>query len=393
MSLMMPTMMVGNRGIPQSTLGSKLEELAELEFRFGRFPLLIKGYLKVENVFIMLINSEGNWVHRECGNSVVEDRNGQKISDYTLVADGLVSIIDTCADSRILNGIIKNSSPELRSYIGHPLETKGGSRIGVLCAWGSQPRLFTEDEQKIFEDAVFWIQRELSSALELERAADIQRSFLPESDLQIQGYEIAGFCQPHFSVGGDFYDWFRSSNGVAFTLGDVMGKGIGSAIMAASVRAAIRATSWDHGVLEGMKIATQVLESDLRKAEAFVTLIHGQLDTCSHLVSYVDAGHGLTMHLTKNGKITRMDTANFPIGTGLVEEWEVQTIEMAPGDTLLMLSDGFLDMFEGSMDRLNEIAEIALTWKDASEIVVELQKIVRGSTTPDDVTALVLRRN
>ena len=292
-----------------------------------------------------------------------------------------------------MDGTIRNDAPNLRWYLGYPLKEKEGSRVGVLCAWGTQPRVFTSNELKMFEDAAFWVQRELLSNIELDRASEIQRSLLPENNVVISGYEIAGFCQPHFSVGGDFYDWIHTPDGAAFTLGDVMGKGIGSALMAATVRSAFRTASWQHKVDEVMSIAAQVLEPDLDRAGAFVTLIHGQLNQLTNEIRYIDAGHGLTMHVSSAGKVTRLVANNYPIGIGQIEDWVIQEIHMERGDTLIMISDGFLDVFDGAFDRLKVITDIALRAKSAQEIVDELQRIIHHSITPDDVTALVLRRN
>ena len=285
-----------------------------------------------------------------------------------------------------------SDEPNLRRSACSCLETKGGAPIGVLCAWGSKPHIFSAEELENFEDMVFWLQRQFEAAKELNRASGIQRGMLPQGDIAISGYEIAGFCQPHLSVGGDFYDWIETVDALAFTLADVMGKGIGSAIMAATVRATIRAASWSQGAEQAMTIASQVLEPDLQKVGSFVTLIHGQLDTFQNQVRFIDAGHGLSAHVTKDGKITRLITSNYPIGTGQNEEWQILNIEMAPGDTLIMLSDGMLDIFDDSLDRLDEIADMAMVANSAQEIIDKLKEIVSNSVTSDDVTALILRR-
>ncbi len=393
MSLTMQAPKIGNVELFQQRVVGQPFNRTELQQRIGRLPQLIKGIFKVENVFIRLIDEEGCWIRTGVDETVVEERTGKNLCDFTIVREGTLSVSDLDSDPRVRDGSLQNDVAELKSYVGHSLESGLGSRMGVLCAWGSSARTFSAEELAMFEEITFWVEREIASILELDRASEVQRGLLPADDISIPGYEIAGFCQPHLSVGGDFYDWVKTSHGVAFTIADVMGKGIGSAIMAASVRAAIRATSWDHGVQQGMKIASRVLEADLHKAGAFVTLLYAQLDLDSHVVNYIDAGHGLTLHVAKNGEITRMESANFPIGTGLVEEWDVRSINMGHGDTLIMLSDGMLDIFDSSMERVSKLADLALGQTCAVEIIDELKKIVRESSAPDDVTALVLRRD
>ena len=365
---------------------------SDLEMRIGRLPQLIKRIFKVENVYIRLINEEGNWIRTGVDGIVVEERTGENPCDFTIVAPGTVSIDDIDIDPRVKEGIIKNDVAELKSYVGHSLETGLGSRMGVLCAWGTLPRKFSTEELEMFEDISFWVEREISSFRELDRASEVQQGLLPRDDISIPGYEFAGFCRPHFSVGGDFYDWFETSEGAAFTLADVMGKGIASAIIAASVRSTIRATSQNHQAELVLKKVVEALEPDLQRAGSFVTLIYGQLDTSTHRVSYIDAGHGLSLHVQKDGRVSKLTTSNYPIGAGPIEEWELLDIKMEPGDTLLMLSDGFLDIFEGSLERFSQLSELAVASKDAKGLVVELQKLVENAVTPDDVTALILRR-
>ncbi len=365
----------------------------DLDMRIGRLPQLIKRIFKVENVYIRLINDEGRWIRTAEDKIVIEERNGENPCDFTLVAEGTVAISDLDTDPRVISGLIKNDVPELKSYVGHSLETPSGSRVGVLCAWGTSARTFSAEELEMFEDITFWLQRHITSTFELDRASEVQRGLLPKDNLYLPGYEIAGFCQPHFSVGGDFYDWIETSNGAAFTIADVMGKGIGSAIIAASVRATIRATSGNRQADLVLKKVAEVLEPDLQSAGAFVTLLYGQLDISANKVSYIDAGHGLSLHVRKDGRVSKLTTSNYPIGTGPVEKWELLEIDMEPGDTLIMLSDGFLDIFDGSMERLTQLAKIASVTKNSKDLVLELQKLADNALTPDDVTALVLRRS
>jgi len=371
----------------------KHDDLAEHQLRLGRVPSLIKQLLKIENVYIRLINAEGKWIRSENDVTVVENRNGMKICDFTLASDEVVQISNADLDSRILDGTIHNDMPELKSYIGHSLETKGGTHIGVLAAWGTEPRIFSAQDVEVLNDMVFWLQRQILNTQELNRASNVQRDMLPKGDIAISGYEMAGFCNPHLSVGGDFYDWLETFDGLAFTLADVMGKGIGAAIMAATVRATMRAASWNQGAEQAMNIASEVLEPDLHKAGLFVTLIHGQLDIFRNQVRYIDAGHGLSTHVTKDKKITHLTTSNYPIGTGQNGEWQILNIEMAHGDTLILISDGMLDVFDSARSMRRGLADIAVAANSAQEIIDKFKEIASSAKATDDVSALILRRS
>src|SRR5207249_1848609 len=74
---------------------------------------------------------------------------------------------------------------------------------------------------------------------QLDQAAEIQRGLLPRTTPPLQGYELAGACCPAQEVAGDFYDWTLSEDGghLDLTVADVMGKGLGSGLVMATVRA------------------------------------------------------------------------------------------------------------------------------------------------------------
>ncbi|HEY4899000.1 MAG TPA: GAF domain-containing protein, partial [Candidatus Nanopelagicaceae bacterium] len=175
--------------------------------QFGQWPRVIKDLFHLENGLIKLINSEGKWIANEDGSTHIEDNDGAQVSDFALRADGVVCIADTENDPRILNGTMHNARAELRSYIGLALKAYDGSRVGVLCGWGKEPRIFSAEEVAVFEEIVKGVESQALNTLELYRAASIQRGMLPQDEIGISGYEMAGFCQPHLSAGGDFYDW------------------------------------------------------------------------------------------------------------------------------------------------------------------------------------------
>ncbi|TQJ38601.1 response regulator receiver domain-containing protein [Arthrobacter sp. SLBN-112] len=68
---------------------------------------------------------------------------------------------------------------------------------------------------------------ESASRGELERATEVQQSLLPKEDIRVEGYDMAGFFRPSRSVGGHFYDWYQTPDGLHLTFADAMGKGAG----------------------------------------------------------------------------------------------------------------------------------------------------------------------
>lgn len=383
--------MGGNSGAMDTTpQGPHLE--ADQAERFRRLSRLIRHHFNIENVHIRIFDSDGNWLRLEEGTPLKEIRGGKSLDDQVLLSTGILNVADVRSDPRLLNLDIGECPPGLCSYIGRALETSSGQRIGVLSAWGTEPRIFTEEDLEGFEDIAFRAERELVTVHDLDRATKVQTGLLPRLALELPGYEISGFCRPSQAVGGDFYDWYKCEDGTVFTLADVMGKGIGAAILAATVRAVLRAATRGHTTEEVLQIAKEILEPDLLESGSFVTLIYGRLHIPTNTIRYIDAGHGLALHVSKNGVSTRHRTANYPIGLEVDQPWNTQSISMEPGDTLMLLSDGMLEIFNENLADLSQIADVAVAGESAHEVVDFLKQVAANSNAHDDVTALIIRR-
>lgn len=223
-----------------------------------------------------------------------------------------------------------------------------------------------------------------------ERAAEVQRSLLPAEPLRLQDYEIGGCCRPTRSVGGDFFDWSATENGVQVTVADAMGKGMGAALIAATVRAVLRSSNRHTDLNRAFEAASQALEWDLAQSSSFVTIFHARLDAGSGSVDYVDAGHGLGLHLYDGG-LRRLPSGGPPVGAVPGSTWTAGSLSLAPGDSLLVLSDGLLDAFDSVDAAMDAVADVA-AGRDSAQDVCEAVLDLAGSAVADDVTAVMLRR-
>ena len=125
----------------------------------------------------------------------------------------------------------------IRFYAGYPLYGPGGHAVGTFCIYDSEPRKLADGDVETLAEIAAWAQRELESFDDLERASAVQRQLQPRSIGDLDGYAVCALCLPAYAVGGDFYDHHRVRDGAVFTVADVMGKGMGAAIIAASARA------------------------------------------------------------------------------------------------------------------------------------------------------------
>lgn len=226
---------------------------------------------------------------------------------------------------------------------------------------------------------------------ELEQASEIQRALQPKDALSTD-YDFAGFCLPAKVIGGDFFDWYPTNSGTAFTLGDVMGKGVGAGIVAATLRAVAR-SAHDHDNLSvALERASECLASDLADASTFATMFHARLDESTGIVRYIDAGHGLTLHVHADGTWDRLASFNLPVGIPSDDAWATAQVHLLPGDILISCSDGILDVFDGTVESLRFVAAEAVAASSSADTIERLRGIMGATELPDDVTFLVLRR-
>jgi sigma-B regulation protein RsbU (phosphoserine phosphatase) len=235
--------------------------------------------------------------------------------------------------------------------------------------------------------------REELTLVELRDGSAVQQALLPKPRSEPSDYDFAGMCLPAKSVGGDFFDWYDVPRGTAFTLCDVMGKGVGAGIIAATVRAVIRSAKSHDDLSVPLDRASNSLNSDLGELASFATLFHARLDEATGVVRYVDAGHGLSLHVRADGSWTRLSSPNLPVGIGNDEPWRTAEITLEPGDALISCSDGILDLYDGTVESLQHVVAIVASRSSADDVVARIRALAKGfDSNEDDITALVVTR-
>jgi sigma-B regulation protein RsbU (phosphoserine phosphatase) len=227
---------------------------------------------------------------------------------------------------------------------------------------------------------------------ELERATEVQQSLLPKEDIRVDGYDVAGIFRPSRNVGGDFYDWYQTPEGLHLTFADAIGKGMGAALIAATVRAVMRSTGHRHDLDGAFASASKAIATDLDSSNSFVTLFHARLDAASGTVNYVDAGHGLALHVRSGGVADRLPSGGPPVGAWAGSHWPQSNLELAPGDSLVVVSDGVLDVF-GTVEDFTEAVRRATQGQESAHAAsAAVLALAPAETAEDDVTVVVVRR-
>jgi len=228
--------------------------------------------------------------------------------------------------------------------------------------------------------------------VELACAAEVQAKLLPRSYPQITGFDIAARCLPAKQVGGDFFDWLEVCPGVwSFTLGDVMGKGMAAAMLMATVRAALRSVAHNRPE-EALRLTEQAVLPDLENSESFVTLFHSQLYGEARRLTFVDCGHGYAFLRRAEGTVEELLPRGLPLGVPVTKSYQEGTVEFAPGDTLIIYSDGLIDarpeLGLTSLVLAGRLSDAA----NAEEMMNRLIGMTeQQGPQPDDITVLVVR--
>lgn len=227
---------------------------------------------------------------------------------------------------------------------------------------------------------------------ELARAGEVQAELLPDSYPTLDGFELAARCVPAREVGGDFYDWQQPRHGyLTLSLCDVMGKGMPAALWMATIRMAIRAVVRGSPPAEAMKYLSAALEADLDRAGSYTTLFLAQLDTAEKRLRFVDAGHGHAFRLRADGTIEELSPRALPLGIVRGENYQEGSITFAPGDALVVYSDGVTDARPDlGLDR-DKIGALLHGTRSAQEIVDRiLEATATDQAPPDDITVVAL---
>lgn len=190
-------------------------------------------------------------------------------------------------------------------------------------------------------------------AEELERAGVVQRALTPAELPSRPGWDHGAAAVAARQVGGDFYDLRIAGRFAVMTLGDVMGKGAGAGLLAAATRTALRASHPERRPADALGDGVRIIEDDLTRSNAFVTLGYAVINLLTGDVTLADAGHGLSFVVGKEGlEVGRLASLDLPLGIGT--EWSEIRTKLEPGESLLMVSDGVLDRWGGSIEQLME---------------------------------------
>ena len=234
-----------------------------------------------------------------------------------------------------------------------------GRRLTLLSGIASQASLAIS-ATRLYEQAV----RRERLEHEMNLAMDIQTSFLPECCPDVPGWRIAVEWRAARGVGGDYYDFVQlNTSQLGVSIADVSDKGVAAALYMALSRTVLRAAALDtRGPAATLERANRILLEDSRSG-MFVSLVYGILDIEQGLYRFVRAGHNPPLLLrAADREILTLEPAGIVLGIVPDPALEEQTVELAPGDTLVLYTDGVTEAWNGDEQEfgINRLKQILL---------------------------------
>ncbi len=236
---------------------------------------------------------------------------------------------------------------------------------------------------------------------ELAVARDIQRSLLPACCPTAPGWSIDVAWEAARQVGGDFYDFVRlAENRLGVVIADVSDKGVPAALFMVLCRSLVRASApGQHSPAETLRRVNRLLLEDAR-AEMFVTVFYAIIDLETGEMRYASAGHNPPMLCPADGgPMANLEAPGIILGVVKDAHLEDRSVRLAPGDTLVLYTDGATEAINAAEEQFGEarLAQVVCERRgqDLGEIRQALLRALeefRGDQPPFDDTTLVLVR-
>lgn len=414
-------------GVPPENVHSHLELLADMGRDFATS-------LDLEATLSRAVERITDYVDAEAGALFMLSECGELLKCDACIGPVEITGLEIAADQGIVGFCVKNDAGRIvrdvskdpdfnaavddetgfktRSILCAPMSVKG-ERIGAIELINKRggDGLFDDDDLHLLQAlsvsaGLAVLNARMAAELveqervkrELELAAEIQRSLLPEekeSDFPVKGVNL-----PARVVSGDFYDFYPLDDGrVAFTLGDVSGKGMNAALMMAKTASLLRCLG--KAIKEPGRLLTLVNEEVAETATRgmFVTLVHGVYDPESGYVRLANAGHEPPLVLSRDGEFMAIEAEAPPLGISpalLDEDGFPETELNLNGGRLFVFTDGVTEGYidDGVELGIDGLKDMMTAAKDGD--VQALLNSVReriggeGRVLRDDVTIIAI---
>jgi serine phosphatase RsbU (regulator of sigma subunit) len=238
---------------------------------------------------------------------------------------------------------------------------------------------------------------------ELALAHGIQKTLVPPVSLHTARFEVYGISCPSDKVGGDLVDALCLPNGDAVAyLADIAGHGLQAGILMGMLKTAVRTALLDAGERDATQTLPVLLErvNDVlpvvKEAHMYATFTGLRLGTDGGVYYALAASPPLLHWHTKESTLSHLEEEQFPLGLLPVSGFAGQKLETAPGDLLVVATDGILEVCDKAQQEFGLEPLKAIIEADAKAPLAELAKKILTAANgfgkqADDQTILLVR--
>ena len=338
---------------------------------------------------------------------------GTGIAGHVAQTGETVNLRDAAQDARFFADFDRRTGFHTRTMLCTPMRNRAGATIGVFQMLNKKSGPFTRSDEVFlhaFSDQVALaienarhhqavVEKERAEK-ELQIAARIQESLLPRETVTLPGYALCASTRPCHMVGGDYYAVVPLPAGrLLIVVADVAGKGVPAALLVSMLHAALHVRL--DGALELCSLAARLNEFMYANVipGRYITFFAGLLDGARHQITTVNAGHP-GPRLVGGGGLTALNAGGLPLGLLPGSAYQSETTPLAPGDLLVLFSDGLTEAENGNEieygeERLEDcLRACAGLSADAAHarVLDDAHQFAGGMPLRDDLTLMVLHR-
>ena len=254
---------------------------------------------------------------------------------------------------------------------------------------------------------VFLLSLELADKVtmkrDLEIAREIQSWLVPSRPPEVAGADIAFATRPQNSVAGDYYDAFfpgTKREKLLVVIADVAGKSVPAALLMATLQASLRTIATDTILLgdlvTGLNRYASAHSLDGRR---FTTAFIAEYHLATRRMNYVNAGHNPPILRRADGSLEKLESGGLPLGIEADADFESGSIQLEPGDALILYTDGVVEAFNAAgedfgnerwLTAIRQLPEV-----NAEEtlriLMLNVDGFVGATRQSDDITCLIFR--
>src|SRR5438552_8564318 len=272
----------------------------------------------------------------------------------TVAATGEPVILhDAYADGRFDRSLDQRTGYRTRSMLCVPIRNRQQKIVGILQLLNKTNGMFGARDLEFLSGisdhmAIAMENATLHLAMlekermeqELQLGREIQSRLLPQPPVDVEATHLAALSLPCYEVGGDYYDFLELPNGdLGLAIGDVSGKGVSAALIMSSLQAALRVAAPLEDDLPQLVRRLNALVYRNTQAKKYVTFFFARYTPSTGALRYVNAGHNPAF-VVGNGDPLELSSTGKPIGILPECEYEEGTIDLSPGSTLFLYTDG-----------------------------------------------------